>query len=82
MSDFDDSSTPIQDIITSAFLGAILGFTFYVLSEMTGFVDYLLLRFGLSGIGGRFGAVQFVILGVVLGIVVDLIGKLTPSRRA
>lgn len=27
-------------------------------------------------------SLQFVILGVVLGVVVDLIGKLTPSRRA
>lgn len=80
MGDFDSRSTPIQDIITSAFAGAILGFMFYLLSEATGAVDYLLLRSGISGIGGRLGDVQFVIFGAILGIVGDVLGKLKKLR--
>lgn len=80
MGDFDSRSTPIQDVLTSAFAGALLSFMFYLLSEATGAMDYLLLRSGLSGIGGRLGDVQFVIFGAILRVVGDLLGKLKKLR--
>lgn len=75
-----EGPTPIQDLITSAVLGGILGFSVFVIAEATGIVDSVLRSLELSEIRRRIDMVQFVIAGVILGVVLDLIGKLAPRR--
>ena len=75
------SATPIQDLISSAVLGMILGVTLFVLSEQTGLLSYGLRRLDLPALGGRIGVTQFVIFGAGLGIVLDVLGKLFARRR-
>jgi len=77
----ETSASPVEDVISSAVLGAILGVTLFVITEQTEVVSYVLRRFGLPALGGRFGATQFVIFGAGLGIVLDLFGKLFSRRR-
>lgn len=75
------SSTPVQDLISSAVFGVVLGFTLFVISEQTDLLGYVLRRFDLPALGGRIGVTQFVIFGAGLGVVLDLFGKLFSRRR-
>ena len=70
------SAGPIQDLISSVILGAILGVTFYVLDSITGLSGHATRQMGIPHVGGRIGVLQFVILGGVVGAVMDLVGKL------
>lgn len=73
-------NTPIQDVITSAVTGSILGLSLFVIAEATGIMDVTFRALDLSDVGRRIGVVQFVIVGAILGTVSDLIGKLTRLR--
>lgn len=77
---YNDRPTPVQDMITSAMMGVVLGFTVFVIAEATGVIDSVFRAAELSEIGTRIDVTHFVILGAILGVVLDLIGKLTPMR--
>jgi hypothetical protein len=62
------SSSPVQDLISSIILGAILGTTFHVLDSATGPSGHVTRRMGIPHIGGRIGVLQFVILSGVVGL--------------
>ncbi len=74
----DTSSTPFEDLISSAVFGIVLGLTLFLIAEQTNVIGYVLRRFGLPALGGRFGITQFVIFGAGLGVVLDLVGKFFP----
>lgn len=78
----NQGATPIQDVITSAVMGSVLGLSLFVITEATGIMDATVRAMDLLDVGRRIGGVQFVIVGAILGAVSDLIGKLTrlPPR--
>lgn len=73
-------TTPIQDLITSAVMGSILGLSLFVIAEATGIMDAIFRAVDLPDVGRRIGGVQFVIVGAILGAVSDLISKLARLR--
>lgn len=69
--------TPLTDLLSSALFGGIFGFTVYLLLDQARLIDQMFREAGLSGVGGRIEGAEFVVLGALLGIVLDLAGKLT-----
>lgn len=77
----DTGTTPIQDLISSAFLGLILGVTLFAIFEQTGTIDYVLRKLDLSDLRGRIGITQFGIFGALFGVVLDFLGKLFAGGK-
>lgn len=68
-------STLVGDIISSLFVGGFLGFLYYIIFESVGVTGFFFRKVGLTGLGGRFDLGEFVIIGAMLGIILNLVGK-------
>lgn len=68
-------STLTEDVISSLFIGGFLGLLYYLIFESVGVTDFVFRRVGLTGFGGRFEAEEFVVIGAMLGIILNLVGK-------
>lgn len=68
-------STLTGDIISSLFVGGFLGFLYYIIFESVGVTDFVLRKVGLTNLGGRFELGEFVVIGAMLGIILNLVGK-------
>lgn len=69
------ASTLTGDIIGSVFVGGLMGFLYYFIFESIGITDFILRSIGLTALGGRFELQEFVVMGALLGVILNLVGK-------
>jgi hypothetical protein len=75
------SVEPMEGFIRSAVLGLAFGAVLFMVSDQTGLAEPLLRWLNLPGVGEKLGAKQLVIVGILLGVSVNVLDHLARRIR-